>query len=541
MNNQIKILVFALLFLTFDTYGRVIKTKGEDSKQSTETIGNFNVSDYGAIGDGKTVNTKTIQKAIDDCNNAGGGKVLFSNGNYVTGTLFLKSNVILYIEVGATLSGSTKFSDYASNVFHNMPQDKNKKEGCLIYAENAKNIGIEGKGKVDGRGYGSNFPNPEDPIRDRPMLIRFLKCENVSLQDIVLLNPASWTVAMIFCKRVNVQGVTTSSRVNANGDGLDFDGCEHVTISNCVLDTSDDSICLYSRSKDHPCRYITISNCIMTSNRAGIRINNDLGDYSDITVDNCVFYNINDAAIKIQKSEGGRVENIIFSNLIMKEVICAVFMSLNNDPSVTAEPAPMQTIKNITFNNIRVESKTIQKDNLKSMILITGLPGSYIENVTFSNFSIIAMGGGTVSDGKIRTLPDLRQIRSGSKKEQVLPAYGIYARHVKGLYLDNMVMSTGTPDSRPAVICDDVINLELSGSKVSVTPDAECMIRLQNVQQAWIRNCLPLGSNNTFLQVEGEESRGILLSGNDLRKFKNLFSLINGATKDVVTVTNNIK
>jgi len=102
MKNKIKLLVPALLFLPFNSYGRVI-----------------NVSDYGALGDGKTVNTKTIQKAIDDCHESGGGKVLFSNGNYVTGTLFLKSNVILHIEAGAVLSGSTKISDYSPNVFRN--------------------------------------------------------------------------------------------------------------------------------------------------------------------------------------------------------------------------------------------------------------------------------------------------------------------------------------------------------------------------------------------------------------------------------------
>jgi len=112
MKNNIKVLVLALIFLPFNSYGRVIS-----------------VSDYGALGDGKTVNTRTIQKAIDDCHESGGGTVLFSNGNYVTGTLFLKSNVILHIEVGATLSGSTKFSDYASNVFRNQYADKNKKEG----------------------------------------------------------------------------------------------------------------------------------------------------------------------------------------------------------------------------------------------------------------------------------------------------------------------------------------------------------------------------------------------------------------------------
>ena len=522
MINKLQIVVFGLMLMALNSHAIVV-----------------NLSEYGASGDGQTVNTEAIQKAIDDCHESGGGKVLVSNGNYVTGTLFLKSNVILHIEVGATLSGSTKISDYAPNVFHNMPRDKNKKEGCLIYAENAENIGIEGKGIIDGRGYRSNFPNPEDPIQDRPMLIRFLKCKNVSLQDIVLQNPASWTVAMIYCSRVNVQGVTVSSKVNANGDGLDFDGCEYVTINNCVLDTSDDSICLYAHSKDYPCRYFTISNCIMTSSRAGIRINN-LGDYNNITVDNCVFHDINDAAIKIQNREGGRMENFLFSNLIMKEVICAVFLSFNDYTDGPTEPAPVRTMKNVTFNNIRVESKTMQKDNLKSMIIISGLPGQYIENVTFGNFSITSQGGGTVSDGEMRTVPELRYIRYGLGTQQVVPAYGVYARHVKGLYMDNMVMNTETRDDRPAVVCDDVINMEFSDSKAAVTSDAECVIRLQNVQHAWIRNFQPLGANRTFLQVEGKESKGVLVSGNDLRRIDNPYEFLNGATKSAVRTENNI-
>ena len=528
MKNNIKVLVLALIFLPFNSYGRVIS-----------------VSDYGALGDGKTVNTRTIQKAIDDCHESGGGTVLFSNGNYVTGTLFLKSNVILHIEVGATLSGSTEFSDYASNVFRNQYADKNKKEGCLIFAENAENIGIEGKGRVDGRGYRSNFPNPEDPKKDRPMLIRFLKCKNVSLQNIELLNPASWTVAMIYCKRVDIRGVTIISKVNGNGDGLDFDGCEYVTINNCVLDTSDDSICLQSSSKDSPCRLFTITNCIMTSYRAAIRIGMlSVGDFHDVTVDNCVFHNIKDAGLKIQMNEGGKMENFIFSNLLMKEVICAVYMTFNNHTVYVdgpAEPAPMQTLKNFTFSNFRVETKTLQKDDLKPLILITGLPGHNIENLTFSNFSLIGPGGGTNADGKLRSIPELDHIRPElNQLGKVVPAYGIYARHIKGLYMDNMVLNTEAPDSRPAVICDDVIDMELSDSKAFVTSDAECMIRLQNVQQAWIRNFRPVGSNKTFLQVEGTESKEILLSGNDLRQFENSFSCINGATKDAVTTTNNI-
>lgn len=107
----------------------------------------ISVSDHGAVGDGTTLNTHALQQAIDACHASGGGKVVFSAGNYVTGTLFLKSNVILHLEAGATLAGSTNFKDYAPNVFRNQYADRNKKEGCLIFAENAANIGIEEREK----------------------------------------------------------------------------------------------------------------------------------------------------------------------------------------------------------------------------------------------------------------------------------------------------------------------------------------------------------------------------------------------------------
>lgn len=521
--------LFALLLLAAPSYARIVKVK-----------------DLGALGDGATVNTKALQQAIDDCHAAGGGKVLFEPGNYVTGTLFLKSNVILHLEAGATLAGSTRYTDYAANVFRNQYADKNKKEGCLIFAENAANVGIEGKGRIDGRGHRSNFPHPEDPRKDRPMLLRFLRCTNVSIQDVELVNPASWTLAMIYCQRVNIQGVTIAAKVNSNGDGLDFDGCERVTISNCVMDTSDDSICLQSSRPDTPCRLFTITNCIITSLRAAIRIGMlSTGDFYDVTVTNCVFHDINDAAIKIQVNEGGKMDGLIFSDLILRDVVSAVLMTFNNYPVYVdgpAEPAPLQTMRNFMFSNFQITAKATPKETAKPLILITGLPGHYIENVVFRNFSLTAAGGGSVADGAIRAVPELSRVRPEfTQFGKALPAYGIYARHVRGLVLDRVVLNTATPEHRPAVVCDDVVDLEIAEGRAAVSPGAEAVLRLQNVQRAWIRNSRPLGRAPTFLQVEGAESKEILLSGNDLRSSDNAFKLAAGAAGEAVSTSNNIK
>ncbi len=504
-----------------------------------------NVQDLGAMGDGTTLNTTKLQQAIDDCHAAGGGKVVFTPGNYVTGTLFLKSNVVLHLEAGATLSGSTRYTDYAANVFRNQYADRNKKEGCLIFAENAANIGIEGKGRIDGRGHRANFPNPDDPRKDRPMLLRFLRCTNVSLENVELVNPASWTLAMIYCRRVNVQGVTIHAKVNSNGDGLDFDGCEQVTISNCVMDTSDDAICLQSSRPDTPCRRFTISNCIITSLRAAIRIGMlSTGDFADVTVTNCVFHDINDAAIKIQVNEGGKMDGLIFSNLILRDVVSAVLMTFNNYTVYVdgpAEPAPLQSMRNFMFSNFQITAKASPKDTAKPLILLTGLPGHAIENVTFRNITITAAGGGSLADGAIRTIPELHRVRPEfTQFGKALPAYGVYARHVRGLVLDRVALGAATPELRPAVVCDDVADFHFSQGTAAASPDAEAALRLQNVQGAWIRESRPLGQPRTFVQVEGKESRDILLSGNDLRTARQAFRVAAGAAPDAVTLKNNI-
>jgi polygalacturonase len=365
------------------------------------------------------------------------------------------------------------------------------------------------------------------------------------MKDIRLMNPAAWTNAIIYCKSVNVCGIKVISRVNDNGDGLNFDGCQDVTVSNCIFDNSDDSICLQASSKEYPCRNITITNCIMTSKWAAIRIGLlSIGDFYDVTVDNCVFHDVTDAGLKIQMNEGGRMENFVFSNLVMKEVTRAVLMTFNNFTVFVDGPtksAPMQSMKNFSFNNFRVETKLIRKDDVKPLILITGLPGHNIENLTFSNISMTGPGGGTVSDGNLRSIPELDGIRPEFFQfGKVVPAYGVYARHVKGLHMDNIFMNVETPDKRPPMIFDDVEDLELSACKAFVSPDTVSMIRLQNVRNAWIYNCKPLAANEVFLQVEGGRSSGILLTNCNLQLVKKSFTCDNGASEKIIKARNNI-
>ena len=141
---------------------------------------------------------------------------------------------------------------------------------------------------LTGKGRRSHFPNADDPQKNRPMMLRFLNCSNIRMRDLTLANPASWTSAWLYCSDIAVNGLTIHSRANGNGDGLDFDGCTDVRVSQCAFDTSDDSICLQTSRPDCPCRDIVISNCTFTSKWAGIRIGLlSRGDFENVTVTNC--------------------------------------------------------------------------------------------------------------------------------------------------------------------------------------------------------------------------------------------------------------
>jgi hypothetical protein len=479
----------------------------------------FDVRQFGAVGDGAALDTGAIQKAIDACA-ASGGAVVIANGRYVTGTLFLKSNVTLSIEAGALLLGSSQIGDYARGTHRNMYAREPHMDRCLIFARDAENVGLEGKGTIDGRG--GSFPNQGDSGRNRPMLLRFLNCRNVFLRDITLQNPASWTSAFLYSDDIRVDGINISSRARGNGDGLDFDGCQNVRVSNCRLDNSDDSICLQSSESSKPVRNVVITNCIMTSRWAAIRIGLlSRGNFEDVTVSNCVFHDIEGEALKIQMAEGGRMENLLFSNIVMKNVPRPVFLTFNSFPfrvDSPGEPPPMQSLRNVMFSNMRIEADNSCPDSRNSFIAVLGLPDHPIEGVTFDNISFTAPGGGTRADAARREIPELAGIRPERQPlGPALPSYGVYARHVRNLSLINMRLEAREKDLRPALVCDDVEGLRLANVSIQGDPEAGSLMLLRNTKDALIQGSGPVGRSAAFLSVEGRDTRGVGLLGNDLR------------------------
>ena len=501
------------------------------------------VRQYQAVGDGKTVNTAAIQKAIDDCSGMGGGRVVLEKGAYVTGTLFLKSNVTLFVEAGASLLGSTAIADYALDTHRNMYARETHMDRCLLFARDAENIGLEGKGVIDGQG--AHFPNAGDARKNRPMMIRFVNCKNVFVTNINLRNPAAWTSALLYCSDIRVDGISIDSRVNDNGDGMDFDGCENVRVSNSRFNNSDDSICFQTSERDRPVRNAVVTNCIMTSKWAAIRIGLlSRGDFENIAISNCVFHDIVGEGLKIQMNEGGRMNNLLFSNIIMRNVPRPVFVTFNSFPVRVDAPGPppeMQSLRNLMFSNIRIEADAHSAESRYSGLCVLGLPGHPVENVTFHNIHFTAPGGGTEQDAQRRDVPELTGTRpEHSPLGDALPSFGLYARHVRNLTVTDVKLDSFERDLRPGVLCEDVESVQLSNIRVNSDAGAECMIRLRDTRDAIVQNSAPLSDSKVFLKVEGSQSARIGLLGNDLRRALKAVDVGLGASGDSVTLGPNL-
>jgi hypothetical protein len=261
----------------------------------------FNILNYKAKGDGVTINTRSIQAAIDACSKSGGGTVLFPAGRYVSGTIYLKSHVTLYLEAGAVLEGSKNLKDYPVTISKVRSYTDNYTDKSLIYAEDLESISITGKGMIDGNGAWFKVENMENSeelrkkddfafYKYRPYLIRIINCKNILVRDITLLNSPMWVQHYLLCEDVNIDGIKVNSRVNHNNDGIDIDGCQRVRISNCDIISGDDAVVLKS-TLAQPCKNVTITNCTLSSNCNAFKMGTETnGGFENVVVSNCTIY-----------------------------------------------------------------------------------------------------------------------------------------------------------------------------------------------------------------------------------------------------------
>lgn len=335
----------------------------------------YNIKDYGAISDGVTVCTASIQKAIDTCHENGGGRVIIPNGRYVTGTVYLRSFVELHLENGALLIASTDPNDYNPEDAYEQNFSSSTEEWLgkhLILALECENVAVTGLGAIDGRGdyffeeprsyswmsgYGwrDGFSKARDKALLRPgQLMCFVECRHVTVQDITMKNCTCWSCFLHGCEYVNVRGVKVFNQKTAgNTDGIDIDCCRFVTVSDCLIDTGDDAITVrcdtkHLKNKEMLSEYITVTNCTCSVSASAFRIGVGIGRIRHVRVSNIVIARAG-TAIQYMTSYSHRgeahIEDVNFSNVSADNVGFAI--QLGGD---------VGSIRQVTLENIRMRS-----------------------------------------------------------------------------------------------------------------------------------------------------------------------------------------
>lgn len=508
--------------------------------------GIWDVYDEGAKGDGVTLDTESIQRAIDRCHNAGGGRVYLHNGKFLSGTIYLKSYVTLHIESGAVLLGSNQTDDYP-----NIPSKYPAYTGdfvtnkMLIYAEDATQISITGNGIIDGNGDNFDGPYLFPSFSGRPRIIHFRACDNIKIKDVTLRNSASWVQSYQSCKNLLIDGITVDSRENKdiekprfhtakgrNTDGLDLVDCEQVQISNCNITSGDDGICLKSFSPNEGCRNITISNCIVSTNASGIKIGTETsGMFEDITITNCVIYDTRVDALSIMTTDGARIERINISNISMRNIKgAALFIRQGNRNRTYRKNALINAphLKDIIVENI--QGTRISSDYGCS---ITGLKTAFVENIVLRNINL-SFEGGKLADASERIIPEQEKAYPNGLTFGTLPAYGIYIRNARNLILDNIQLSFQNEDQRPAIFCDNVDFVKINGLRVQSTQKTASLIRLVDAKEVSISQSRLVGNGTIFLSVKGDQSSNISLVNNYLKDEIQKFTVEKPLEKSIV-------
>jgi hypothetical protein len=484
----------------------------------------FNVRSYGAAGDGITNDRAALQRAIDSCARTG-GTVWFPPGKYLTGSLELYDDVELYVGRGATILGSTNLRDYREYV-PNIPSYNDLfLRHSLLYAEGKHNISLRGEGTIDGQGSAFLVTTKVKPDRykNRPFVIRFVGCKNVTVRDVTLQNSAMWMQQYLACEDVEIRGIRVYNHANLNNDMIDIDGCRNVVMADCIGDTEDDAITLKSTSP-FITENVTITNCVVSSHCNAIKTGTEsTGGFRNIAVSNIVIkpsavsegrvgYPGGISGITLAIVDGGVLDGITISNILIDGPQVPLFLRLGNRARKFTENAKIPGFGSCT--NISIQNVTAVNAGAIGC-LIAGIPGHPVENITLSNITVTFAGGGTMEDAR-RSVAELEDEYPESTRWGPLPAYGFTVRHARNVVFNSVACSYLARDLRPALFADDVDRITLTGFRAQGDGDADALVRLTNTRQALVQASQPTTKVGCFLRAQGGIAGGTVILANDL-------------------------
>ena len=496
------------------------------SKTDPASHGTVDVRAFGAIGDGKTMDTPAVNKAIDAASAAGGGIVRFPAGNYLCYSIHLKSHITLFLDAGATIvaadapaTGTSggydppepnawdKFQDFGHSHWHN----------SLIWGEDLENISIEGQGLIWGKGLSRGDHDVVLAAGVGNKSISLKNCHNVTLRDVSILHGGHFAILATGVDNLTIDNL----KIDTNRDAIDIDCCRNVRVSNCSVNSPwDDGICLkdsyglgFARSTDH----VTITNCYVTGGyeegtmldatykrfapdfkvprngriKFGTESN---GGFRNITVSNCVIEDCK--GIALESVDGAILEDVAITNITMRDIVDVPFFLRLGGRMRGPEGTPVGELRRVLISNVVVSNCASRQATL-----ITGIPGHAIEDVKLSNILVLHRGGGTKADAAIQP-PELENGYPEPGRFGTMPAHGFYIRHVKRIEIKDVEIRPMQPDMRPGFVLEDVSGAELIHVKLPQTPEVPSVV-LKNVKDFSVTQSKPLADT----QVESAEQK----------------------------------
>jgi len=486
----------------------------------------YDISKYGAVGDGKTLNTEAIQKTIDLCSQNGGGRIIIPEGTWVSGTILLRNNVTLNLNEKAILLGSTNITDY--QIVDGFKDGRGSSMGyCFIGGVDIKNAGITGTGKIDGNG---KLLLEKNGRSKRPFLVRFVRCTNINVTDVHMQGPAAWTMHLFECNNARAENITIKSRGLSNNDGIDIDCCDGVIIKNCDIDSGDDAIC-FKTTGPKPCRNIEVSGCKLNTNQGAFKIGTEsFGDFENINIHNCKVDSTK--GIKLYSVDGAHLKNLTISDIEIKKTTVAVMIRLGSRLKTFRDgdiKKPTGTLENVNLKRITVANAS------QLAILISGTPGNNINLVTISDMTVHLTGGGKAEDAKTILAENEADYPEVTMFGKLMPAYGIYIRHADQIKLEKIILTTLKPDGRPAMIGTDLSNAIISNIKLPDQPTNEAVIKLDNCKYVTMSSVSLAEKPATLVQIEGSSSEKITIQANP----EQIKSGVEVAKKEIHIIKNN--
>jgi polygalacturonase len=481
----------------------------------------FNVRQFGATGDGKTLDSPAINQAIAAATAAGGGTVLVPAGTYLCGSIELKSNIHLLIDSGATLLGAPQernaydeteawppnnpYQDGGHCYFHN----------SLIWGENLENVSITGNGMINGGGLvrddaildkmngfadGGRQASPDlstyPPVRLGNKAIALKLCRHVLIRDLTIYHGGHFAILVTGCDNMTIDNVT----LDTNRDGLDIDCCHNTMVSNCRINSPyDDGLCpksTFALGRNVLTENLTIVNCQVSGFVEGTLLDGTMkrdptarkngrikfgtessGGFRNCTVSNCTFRSC--FGLALEEVDGGVMEDITINNLSMVDMSDYAIYITTGSRNRGGDLQHPSLCRNITISNVIADGV-----GKASGIQIAGIPEQPIENIRLENIRLVCNGGGTAQDAD----KPAQELGTGSPEAKPVPAYGIYCRHVRGLELANITTSFLKDDYRPAASFIDIDGLEMDNFKPQIQPGVSAAVFAPDVQGLVLRN-----------------------------------------------------